>query len=84
VSDGPLAVGELWRRLVEAVCERDARFASQWGEPLRALVAAGPLARRIVASACIPTDHPTLAATYRALAHCLATNRPFEAAPVPK
>lgn len=75
LGGGPVRAGEAWRRLVDRYPPSDPR--GEWSAPLRAMLAEGPLARRMLDAVAVEPGQPEIHALYDDLAACLETNTPF-------
>lgn len=73
----PTSVGTLWRSLAHDLCVADDAFADTWGTAIRSLLAAGPLARRVLRRTGNTPDRGMLRTAYLELADCLAGNIPL-------
>lgn len=73
--------GELWRHLFETALAPCVAPGARFGEPLRLIVAEGPLARRITRRLPARPTRRQLRRVYRQLCDCLLEQRPFAAAP---
>ena len=71
------SAGDVWRALLDA-CARDARLAGAWWQPaLDAILARGPLARRILRATGERPSRRKLRDVYEVLCDCLRDDRMF-------
>ncbi len=72
----PCPAADLWRNLLER-CAGNDPGASTWRPVIDHILSAGPLARRILRALGPEANPKAIAAVYRRLAGCLASNAPF-------
>jgi hypothetical protein len=71
----PVALGELWMRLLDA--DPPADPTGEWSAPLRAILREGPLARRLLAAAGAEPERSDLRRVAEELVRCLEANETF-------
>jgi len=76
-AEGATTIGGIWRRVIDRMFERDEIESEPFEEPLRLVLEAGPLARRLVAAVGGTPDARRIGAVYARLCDVLEAGELF-------